>query len=182
MLRDFLQVGEAAVVFAACGWWSLVLLAEHSLYLVGTPFALICVILFARRPLGLLVGILITGAWPLAWWCAVQLYGLTENSSYLSLGLGGLVGAVSVAVAVGIVHWRLLTFRCLVGAAAIGFLAGLAFVPYLNLYMSDKAPWPRNPVEDLLYRLGFAVWQTAVGAYIYAIVKMAPRSPAVKQA
>jgi len=159
-----------ALLFAICGWLSPFLLNNLSPVFAGVPFALLCVLLFARCRVGLAVGALVAWACLAAFYCAGAILFYGADARYHPMGIGGLVGALGVAAAVGIVHRRLLAFRYLVAAAVIGSVAGLAFVPAL-VWANSHVGVPRDPAEVALGQRAFAVWQGAVGAYIYSVVK-----------
>ena len=167
-------VGVAAM-FALCGYWSAAwFIASSFPYRLGwmafglpIPFAVLCVLLFVRTAWGALLIPLMDAAWYLAYCGAV----LTDerirgNGSPLSACAGGLVGGIGVMLSAAIFRRSLLSIKHLILLAVIG---GISALP-LGLCMSAVVPiWPQT-----IWR-GFAIWQAAVGTYLYVICSR--RSP-----
>lgn len=89
------------------------------------------------------------------------------SSDAAGLGVGGLIGALGVTVAIAVEHPRLLSPWWLTGAAALGFVAGLPFEPWLAHvdYRLNGSPIP-DPVQPLRLACAFAIWQAAIGTYL----------------
>jgi hypothetical protein len=137
-----------AVLFGLCGALSSSLYSQLSFknYLPGVPFALLCTLLMARSGKAALVLPAVILAWPIAQFAAIGLAMATGGDDW-PMGAAGLLGATIVAAAIGIAHPRVLSPWRLAGLAALGFLAGLSFGPWLTSYRLhlNTAPDPCSP-------------------------------------
>jgi hypothetical protein len=77
--------------------------------------------------------------------------------------LGGLIGGLGLVLCVGTCYRRLLSPRYLLRGAAIGTLAALPFALWAWLFMRQDYG-SRNVAP-----FAFAIWQAAMGRYLYAI-------------
>jgi hypothetical protein len=112
--------------------------------------------------------------WPIARLAATGA-AMTSGEDYWPMGFGGLIGAWGIAVAIGIAHRQILSRWRSAGAAAVGFVAGLSFGPWLTYYRLRINSVP-DPLQPTMLGCAFAIWQAAVGTYVFANV-MAQRKP-----
>jgi hypothetical protein len=179
-LRIILRTVELVVVaalFALSGAWSSQFFSQASTtsskfwadFFLGVPFALVCVALLVRNAKAALVLPAIILAWPIAHFAATFIK-MTSGDEYWPMGVAGLIGALCVALAIGIARRQLLTPWRLGGAALVGYLAGLSFDTWLTYYTLRINSVP-DPLQPTRLRDAFAIWQCAVGTYIYSISK-----------
>ena len=129
---------------------------------VAVPFALVATGLVWRNWRGILVIPLVIGTWVAAFWAALA-FGV-DNRAYLSMCVGGLTGGIGLCFCDFLARWRF-QVRRLLGISFTGVLAALVFVPSFDWFSTghpDQAP-PLGVVA------AFAVWQCAVGSYLYAL-------------
>jgi hypothetical protein len=168
----------AAAVFALCGAWSSGLYSDRGTEasFLGVPFALLCTLLMVRKGTALLILPAIAVLWPIARFAATGA-AMVSGDDYWPMGLGGLIGGWGIAVAIGIAHRQILSRWRLAGAAAIGYVAGLSFGPWLTYYRLRINSVPDH-LQPTRLRYAFAIWQAAVGTYVLANV-MAQRKQQV---
>jgi len=154
---------------ALSGEWSSQLYSRTSDFLIGAPFALLTVLLLARNTRAALVFPAIVVTWPFAWFLAANI-DIRGGDEYMPMRIAGLVGAICVTLATGIARRSLLSPLRLAGAGAAGFLAGLAFGPWLT-YFHHNTNRVLDTAQALRLRDAFAVWQCAVGTYIHSMSK-----------
>jgi hypothetical protein len=100
--------------------------------------------------------------WAAAFYGAAHLCGNDVNQ-YVAVSLAGLFGGVGVASLTRLDAPRLRTFSSLAIAGAIGAAFALPFALYAK---------PSNSVplsDEAVIRISFALWQAAVGTYVYWI-------------
>jgi hypothetical protein len=164
------EFGVVAALFALSGAWSSQFYSQGtSDFLLAVPFALLSVLLLVRNTRAALVFPAIVVTWPLAWFVAASI-DVKGGDEYMPMSIAGLVGAICVALATGIARRSLISPLRLAGAAAVGFLAGLAFGPWLT-YSHFNTNRILDPAQALRLRDAFAIWQCAVGTYIYSVSK-----------
>ena len=175
-MRHIVGVILAVSLFTLCGAWSSNLYADRGTKtaFLGVPFALLCAPLLVRKISALLIVLVIASVWPLAQigatWAAMK-----TGDDYLPMGLAGLVGGWSIAVAIGIAQPHLLSRWRLTGAAVIGFLAALSFGPWLASFRLSINSVP-DSLQPTRLKYAFAIWQAAVGTYLYTIVVVWPKT------
>jgi hypothetical protein len=170
VLRIVGAIGAAAV-FAWCGAWSSGLYSDRgtvATLFLGVPFALLCTLLMVRRRSALLILPVIAVLWPIAHFAATGA-AMVSGDDYWPMGLGGLIGGWGIAVAIGIAHRQILSRWRLAGAAAVGFVAGLSFDPWLTYHRLRINSVPDH-LQPTRLRYAFAIWQAAVGTYVLANV------------
>jgi hypothetical protein len=163
-----------AITFAVCGYFSAALFAPDfpefhgiTLFTPPIPFALVVMVLFfGRRDWGVLVALIpwTVGAWYLAYWIGLMADALShEGSSLLPAGLAGFVGAAVLALGIAIFTDRLRPANPIRSAANLILAGVIGTISALPLGEAVTLA-PRGIV-----RCGFAIWQAAVGTYLYAI-------------
>jgi hypothetical protein len=150
-----------AVSFALCGACSGLLVDSVFFWWLGVPFALLCAALAVRNgsaaaAIGGAIGY--AAVWPVAYATAVY---ISRWNQRLGICVGGIVGGVGVAIVTLLIERGSLSeSKSLLTASAIG---GIAAVP---LALAFQPGFP-----DRLKPGGFAVWQAALGTYIYFIAR-----------
>lgn len=127
------------------------------------PFGIACAFLCLRP---FLLAIAAAAAYCLIWagafYIAAYLCGNDVNQ-YLAMLLAGLIGGVGVAGLTSIDAPRLRTLSSLATAGVIGAVFALPFALYAKPL--DSVPFS----EEAVLRVSFALWQAAVGCYVYWI-------------
>jgi hypothetical protein len=89
--------------------------------------------------------------------------------------VGGFVGGAGLALSFSICDRRLLSWRRVFQAGAIGALAALPFMFWLVSYISHLNG-PQDALQPVRLQYGFAMWQAVVGTYFYIVCTRA-RTP-----
>jgi hypothetical protein len=163
-----LKPAGVALLFALSGACSASLMnpwsspAEEGNYLllVPLPFAFLSFFLFhPTKPAGLLGFPLNVLAWLIAYLTVGFVMGNTGDP-LIGVCVGGAIGGLSVTLCAATGQRRLLSSKYLISATAIGAVLALSFV------FSARG-------EDTRLLLGrrcaFAIWQAAVGTYLYVV-------------
>ena len=159
-----------ALLFAICGTMSATHLLSsgweptqvHMMFAV--PFALLCAVLFLRTGRIILAAPLMIAVWVAACVAATWTGMARAQDVFSPVYVGGIVGGLGLVLCASICYWRLILPKYLFGGAVIGAVSALPFAPWLRLYTSHlNSPPPTPPL------LAFAIWQAAVGTYLYAI-------------
>jgi hypothetical protein len=170
VILKLIELFGVAALFALCGAWSSEFYSHGTTdFLLGAPFALVLVILLARNTWAVLVFPAIVVTWLPAWFVAASIE-VKGGDEYMPMSIAGSVGAICVALAAGIARRPLVSPLRLAGAGAVGFLAGLAFGPWLT-YSHFNTNNILESAQSLRLRYAFAVWQSAVGSYIYSVAR-----------
>jgi ABC-type thiamin/hydroxymethylpyrimidine transport system permease subunit len=164
-----------ALLFAICGAWSAARFLplpdfpermDPIVYALPFPFALLCTLLFLRT----LWAILIVPWMALAWLAAI----ITAVQVAVRVGIwlppacvGGTVGGLVVALSAAVAKDQLRSLQNLVVAGIVGGIAAVPFGFWL---------WG-NSQQPLGLWLSFAIWQAAVGTYLYAICTGPAKEP-----
>lgn len=166
-MRTMIGVVLAASLFALCGVLSSHLYADGGTNagFLGVPFALVCALLLVRKTPAFLIVPMIALLWVFARITATWAV-MKTSDDYLPMGLAGLVGGCGIAVALGITYPHLLSRARLAGAAVIGFSAALSFGPWLESFRLHINSTP-DPLQPMRLESAFAIWQAAVGTYVY---------------
>lgn len=156
-----------ALLFALSGACSASLMNPFSpgeegshILLVPLPFAFLSIFLFhPTKPAGLLGLPLNVLAWLIAYFTVGFVTGNTGDP-LIGMCVGGAAGGLSVTLCAATGQRRLLSSKYLISAAGIGAVSALSFV------FSARG-------EDTRLLLGrrcaFAIWQAAVGTYLYVV-------------
>lgn len=150
----WLRLLAVAILFEACGAWSAKALLPNfpvsGGFLFPIPFALLCTLVFMRKPRALLVVPLMVVVWHISFAFAFFSYGI----------LGGLVGGIGLTLSAGIFCRSLLSWKKLLLGAVIGLLGGLYFLLWMSGYnlLDGRVPAPAP---------AFALWDLAMGTYLY---------------
>lgn len=161
-----LTYSAVAASFAICGALSAAFLLsgfpDHFCFWFPIPFALLCSLLFMRT-------LLLT---PIMW--------VVWNISYLTAFVvgfsgwppapgcaGGLLGALGLMFCSAVCRKELFASKYFIRAAVIGTLGGIPFIRWVSFYLSKMTVDHANASKPPL--LAFAIWQAAVGTYLYAI-------------
>jgi hypothetical protein len=171
------QIG-AALLFAICGAWSAHLLtieADWAVFAFPVPFALLCVVLFLRTAKAILIVPLNLVVWLAAHVTAVAVaLEVGNDSSFFPMCLAGLVGGLGLALCAGIAHRPMLSLRHLIVAAVVGCAGGAAFGPWLDAHLDSLRPGGLpDPLKPLRLQYACAIWQTAIGTYLYTVCTQA---------
>ncbi|HXN50265.1 MAG TPA: hypothetical protein VN893_26685 [Bryobacteraceae bacterium] len=159
-----------AVLFAVCGALSSFLFPGRGRVwepLLPLPFALLCVILFLRKPRAILAVAFSVPVYGAAVLSAVLVSPFLGWACFPPVCLGGFVGGAGLAFSFGIVHQRLLARRCLLRVASIGAVAALPFALWVAYLL--RISGPEDPQQALRLMCSYAIWQAVVGTYLYAI-------------
>ena len=156
-----------AASFAICGAISAAFLLsgfpDHLCIWFPIPFAVFCGLL-CMRTLFLLL--------PIVWlvWIVSNLAAFVVGFSGWPPApgcVGGLLGALGLMFCTAACHKQLFSRKYFIRAAVIGTLGGIPFTPWVSFYLSnmtvDHASASKPPL------LAFAIWQGAIGTYLYAI-------------
>jgi hypothetical protein len=135
--------------------WLARLVAEE---VIALPFALLSAALLFRSWKGALAVALHLVVWEAAYVLASP----TMHGVLLWFVPSGLVGGLGVALADSICLPRLRSLKHLGGAAVVGSIAAVPFYFLLDLPLGKLIG---NPL--LAVACGFAIWQAAVGTYLY---------------
>ena len=133
--------------------------------MLPVPFALLCALLFLHKLRAVLAVPLIIAVWPIAYYASFYL-GLVSGPLLFPACVGGFIGGLGLVLCVSVCYRPLLSAEYVFRGAKIGAVSALAFVPWLwsffaNLNSGDPPQW--------LLTGAFAIWQAAVGTYLYAI-------------
>jgi len=79
---------------------------------------------------------------------------------FFGVVVGGFVGGLGLVLSVSMCHPKLLSLKYPVVGAVIGAVSAQLFEPSISTQFSEH---PESPF------LAFAIWQAAVGTYLYAI-------------
>ena len=176
-LRVGLQIVAVTILFAACG--ALSSIPELSTFpnrfdpIFPIPFALLCALLWMRSIIGAFAFSLMIVVW-LTSSSAAFFVGMSSHSFLHPGVVGGLPGSLGLVLCAAICYPSLFSLRHFAIGALVGSLAGLAFEPWSKAYMSavgSSAPRGDPPWA------AFALWETAVGTYLYAICARRMRRP-----
>ncbi len=165
-----LRYAGVAVLFAICGTCSPIYDARSfgegpPPLMLPVPFALLCALLFLRQWRAIIAVPLMVAVWVAAYTFGYFLG--WASPVLLGPGCGGFIGGGGLVLCAAICHRRLLSRENVFRGAVIGSVSGLAFAPWAGVhYMQLNFEPPKGPA--LL--LAFAIWQAAVGTYLYAVV------------
>jgi hypothetical protein len=181
ILRAF-QLAGVASLFAINGAWSYWYCTRDSsnyLFLFPIPFCTLSLLLFLRKPAGLLAAAGMYLVWLFSYLITVlasifsrlpiiESFGATYAMPF---AIGGAVGGLGLALATAVVHDQLFSWRLLLGAVVVGAIFALPFGDWLasdpNLGQSGiSSVLPQRQLE-----YAFAVWQAAMGTYLYAVTR-----------
>ena len=133
---------------------------------VPLPFAFLSFVLFLTpKARGLWALPLSIPAWLVAWFSTLFVMVHVVAVPFVAMWVGGLVGGLGVTLSAGIVYHRLLSSRYLIRAAMIGGVSALPFGFWLILLSGGESV----PLQSLRLRCAFAIWQAAVGTYLYVV-------------
>jgi hypothetical protein len=133
-------------------------------FLPALPFGIACAFMCLRSSvLAVAASATYCLFWAAAFYVAAYLVGKDVNQ-YVAMLLAGLIGGAGVAGLTSIDAPRLRTASSFVSAGAIGAVFALPFA----FYAKPPDGFPLS--EETVLRVSFAIWQVAVGTYVYAIV------------
>jgi hypothetical protein len=169
-----LQHVVVPLLFAICGACSAAYLLSsgglrfpaHMPKMLPIPFALLCALLFLRKPWVVFAVPFIIGVWPIAYLAALYSVMVSGPLLVLPVCVGDLIGGLGLVLCVSTCDRRLLSSKYIFRGAKIGAVSALGFVPWLwwfyaNLNSTAPPQW--------LLICAFAIWQGAVGKYLYEI-------------
>jgi tryptophan-rich sensory protein len=165
-----LQYVRVALLFAACGALSLVAFKMSPYYPVymlfgfPVPFALLWTLLFMRTRRAVLIIPSMATAWLVSLVVIAQIgarVGIFQR--FLPECVGGMVGGFAVTLSAAIGQRRLLAPKYLIAACSIGAISSIPFG-----FLPDD-----HSKDAFVLWIPFAIWQAAMGTYLYAICKHA---------
>jgi hypothetical protein len=173
-----------AVLFAACGAFSARFFPEGgdkpTILVVPLPFAVLRALLLWRGAKTLWLLPLMLLAWLVAHYTA-QAVGMVTGvgDRFTAVAVGGCIGGLGVALSVSKCEGRLRTCPYLLLAAVVGGVSALAFGPWVRNYNLTlwNADWKYLEFQPLRLRYAFAIWQAAVGTYLYLACNGQKRRP-----
>ncbi len=167
-IERLLKAAGVALLFALCGAWSSSFMdAEgNGTLTVAIPFAFLMLGLLRGRVAARLLTLpLVAFVWFIAYVGAML---ASRDHTFLAMSVGGAIGGLGVTLCAAIGRRRLLSPKYLIAAAAIGGVSALPFGFWLRV--SDRRAWGGpDPAQPLRLRLSFAIWQAAVGTYLYMV-------------
>ena len=175
--RRLLTLVGVAALFAGCGAGSALFVWRYghlaaSGLVYPLSFPLLCALLFMRTRKALLACPLMIAAELVAAAAAAYLIlvalVLHILSDAIPVLVGGALGGLGITLSCAVQYRQLLSRSRLIGAALIG---GLAALPFSSLVAPFGRPDPRLVV------LAFAIWEAAVGTYLYAICTGTDQEP-----
>jgi len=168
------------ILFAACGAGSSATLLLHfpgNLDLrFAVPFALLSALLFIRTRRAFFAVPLMIAVWAISSPSAYFVGMFTRMS--LAPGLiGGFIGALGLVLSVAICYPSLFSVKYFALGASIGTLCGALFEPWVKVYVATDFRMSTNPNVALgqIPVTAFAVWQAALGTYLYALCAYAKK-------
>ncbi len=172
-----LKVISVAILFAACGALSSYLLLpdfpDRFEVIFPLPFAFLCTVLFMRKAEAVLAIALVEIVWQISVFAATGA-GMASHLSPLPGFVGGLVGGFGLFVCAVICHPYMSSLKRLAYGGLIGSIAGLTFVPWTQIYMEQHDGVNMERVfPKTVPILAFAIWQAAMGTYLYLISRNA---------
>lgn len=155
-----------AILFGMCGAVSAGFLLpgfpDHLCIWFPIPFALLCGLLFMRT---LLLVPIVWVVWTVSYMAAF-VAGFSELPPAPGCA-GGLLGALGLMFCSAVCRKELFSSKYFIRAAVVGVISGFPFTFWASFYLSkvtvDHAAASKPPL------LAFAIWQAAVGTYLYAI-------------
>lgn len=139
--------------------------------LLPIPFGVAAAFLFLRSAKAILVVPLYALVWTMAYFVAMDMaISRTPQSDYIPMCLAGLVGGLGVCLASGIVNRCLLSRRYLLAACLVGCVAALPFGLWLGeIHRALSINAHEDALQATRLLCSFAIWQAAVGAYLYVV-------------
>jgi hypothetical protein len=154
---------SVALLYAACGGLSSLLL--HWCFLNGVTFTLLTALLLLGTPRKILAAPLIIALWFVPYFFIY--FGRFDSDVTFDtirvLCIGGFFGGLGVSLAVAIGYRKLRSVLYLPLGGIIGAVAALPFGASLH----SCAGIDPKPVARV--HLSFAIWQAAVGTYLYTV-------------
>ena len=167
-----------AALFAVCGAFSARFFPEGGdkpeICVVPIPFAVLCALLFRRGAKTLLFVPLMLVTWLAAQETARVVGMMTAvDDRFTAVAVGGCIGGLGVALSVSIWERRLLSHPYLFLAAVVGGASALPFGAWVKNYRLavTSSNWQYYELQPFRLRYSFAIWQAAVGAYLYIACK-----------
>jgi len=179
-----LKVVSVAILFAACGALSSYLLLpdfpRRFEFIFPLPFALLCSVLFMRKAEAVFAIALAEIVWLISSFAAF-VAGTDSNLSPLPGFVGGSIGGLGLVLCAVISHPSVFSLKRLAYGGLIGSLSGLAFTSWTQIYMEQHYGDNVNRVfPKTVPILAFAIWQAAVGTYLYLISRNATHNRVVQ--
>jgi hypothetical protein len=172
-----LKVVSIAVLFAASGAFSSYFLLsdfpDRFEFIFPLPFALLCTVLFMRKAEAVFAIALVDIIWLISSFAA-NAVGMWIPLSPLPGFVGGSIGGLGLVLCAVVCHPSLFSLKRAAYGSLIGSIAGLAFAPWTQIYMVQHYGDNINRVfPKTVPILAFAIWQAAVGTYLYLISRNA---------
>jgi hypothetical protein len=177
-----------SLLFAAAGAWSLQVPGIPQLGGLASPFcfALICWAVFARNRLAALMIAGIVASWYISVGAAVWIWTQSRlsGSNLPWEELGGTIGGFFVVASVAAALPDLRRAWILAGGALIGLVAALPFrlwLPELVFYSASASGQASDPAQSFRISCALAIWQGALGAYLYIVSQLRQSKPSDEQ-
>lgn len=179
-----LKVISIAILFAACGALSSFSLLpdfpDHWEFIFPLPFALLCAVLFLRKAQAVFAIALADIVWLVSSFAAFGA-GMESRLSPLPGLFGGLIGGLGLVLCSVICYPSVFSLKRVAYGGLIGSLAGLAFTSWTEIYIVQHYGDNINRVFPKTVPIqAFAIWQAAMGTYLYLISRNAARNRVVQ--
>ena len=179
-----LKIISVAILFAACGalssFWLLPHFPDRWDFLFPLPFALLSTVLFMRKAAAVFAIALTDIVWLVSSFTAFAA-GMASHLSPLPGFVGGSIGGLGLLLCAVICHPSVFSLKRVAYAGLIGSIAGLAFVPWTQIYIEqhEGANLERVFAKTVPIQ-AFAIWQAAMGTYLYVIFRQSARNRAIQ--
>lgn len=170
MAEETQKLIAVALVFALCGAWSSSFMDADTgtdVLAVPIPFAFLMLGLLRGRVWARLLTLpLVTAVWFLAY---LGVMSGAWDRPFLAMSVGGMIGGVGVTLWAAIGQRRLLSPKYLILAATVGGVSALPFGFWLRVF-AGRHSWDvvHDSAQAMRLHISFAVWQAAVGVFLYA--------------
>ena len=121
-----------------------------------------------RTPEAILAIPLMNVVWLTSLLAAVSL-GMSNPDNHIEPGcIGGLIGGVGLVLCAAICYRSLFSLKYFLIGALLGSLAGISFLPWTQAFDPNRGTG-HGPM------IAFAIWEAAMGTYLYVLCSQAKR-------
>jgi hypothetical protein len=160
-----------ALLFAICGACSSLFLrlnGDAAVLALAVPFSWLSAFLYVRSEKAVFVLTLYPLVWVVAYMVAVDsAISRFPRNPYLPMCIAGLVGGLGLGLSTIAACRRMQTPAHLIAVSAIGILSALPFSFWLANLPQGMSGEP--PFQQVRLAYSFAIWQGAVGTYLYSV-------------
>jgi hypothetical protein len=174
LLLSGLKCAAVAILFAICGGWSASRCFPYFppdslvglLDLFPVPFAVLCIVLFLHK-----VRAVCAAPMPIVWLVAYSVadfLGTVRRGDFVPGCVGGLVGGLGLVLCVSIGNRASFSLMRLTVGGLVGSISGWSFAPWVHAYYAydlNRGPLAGPPTPGY----AFAIWQFAMGTYLYGL-------------